>query len=283
MIVSRREAHAGLRQHLQSWRTRRRQGGGEGALATAMTQRYMSSAKVEDMFMCRLLVTVVALLWSASAFAHTLWLEPDGDRMRLFYGEFGENLREASPGLLDRLALPVARIGDRQVMVERTATSFLLGGTRQPAESAAAEQRRVAERKQGDKVARVLNVLGARWAPDPGEREPWLALEILPTPKPGTFKVLYLGKPVAKAKVELIAESGWKKEFRTEPDGTFLAALPFKGGYVMEAEHLDATAGSHAGEAYDTMRFVTTLSFRVAEGLEGPPRPPITVPKREMK
>jgi hypothetical protein len=28
------------------------------------------------------------------------------------------------------------------------------------------------------------------------------------------------------------------------------------------------------------MRFVTTLTFKVATGLEAPPRPPVTTPKR---
>jgi hypothetical protein len=81
----------------------------------------------------------------------------------------------------------------------------------------------------------------------------------------------------------MIAESGWKKEFKSEADGTVEAATPFKGAYVIEVEHLDPTAGSHAGAAYDGMSFVTTLSFRVADGLQGPPQPPVTVPKREMK
>ena len=38
-----------------------------------------------------------------SAAAHSIWVEREGDGARIFFGEFDENLREASPGLLDRL------------------------------------------------------------------------------------------------------------------------------------------------------------------------------------
>jgi hypothetical protein len=47
--------------------------------------------------------------------------------------------------------------------------------------------------------------------PDFAERAPVLTLDIMPTGKPGAFRVVYDGKPSAKAKLELIAESGWKR------------------------------------------------------------------------
>jgi len=33
----------------------------------------------------------------------SIWLEPDGSGAKLYFGEFNENLREASPGLLEEL------------------------------------------------------------------------------------------------------------------------------------------------------------------------------------
>ena len=33
-----------------------------------------------------------------AASAHHLWLEIDGQNARIYFGEFGENLREAEPG-----------------------------------------------------------------------------------------------------------------------------------------------------------------------------------------
>jgi len=49
---------------------------------------------------------------------------------------------------------------------------------------------------------------------------------------------------------------------------------------MVEVALLDGTPGVHGKEAYDTMRFVTTLTFKVPAGLEAPPRPPVTTPKR---
>jgi hypothetical protein len=225
-----------------------------------------------------------ALLFSATASAHALWLEPDEGGVRLFFGEFDENLREASPGLLDRLSPPTAKaaaVDGKAFTVEKTATSFKLTGDTGK-DGVVAEQARVNERKQGDKVTRTYGFLGARYVPDLKERAPVLVLDVVPAAKPGSFKVFYDGKPLAKAKLELIAESGWKKEFKSEADGTVEMATPWRGAYVIEVEHLDATPGSHNGAAYDGKRFVTTLFFRVADGMQGPPQPPVHTPKREM-
>ena len=46
----------------------------------------------------------------------------------------------------------------------------------------------------------------------------------MPAGKPGVFKVFYRGKPLAKAKLELIAESGWKREFKTDEQGAVEAS-----------------------------------------------------------
>lgn len=60
--------------------------------------------------------------------------------------------------------------------------------------------------------------------------------------------------------------------------------LVAEGG--IEAGPVEAGGGSqfvdrvYGKEAYDTMRFVTTLTFKVPAGLEAPPRPSVTTPKR---
>lgn len=226
---------------------------------------------------------IVALVLSGAASAHHLWLEPDEGGARLYFGEFEENLREASPGLLDRLAMPEAKVAaadGKALKVEKTAGHFKLAGTIGAKDSVVAEQVRVNERKQADKTSRILNRLAARWVPDLAERAPVLTFDVVPTAKAGVFAVFYNGKPLAKAKVELIAESGWKREFHSDAAGRIEAPLPWRGAYVIEASHTDATAGTHGGEAYDSVRLVTTLSFRVADGMQGPPQPALVTPKR---
>jgi len=231
----------------------------------------------------------VALLWASTASAHHLWLEADGQNpsqgAKLYFGEFDENLREASPGLLDRFKpLPEAKViggsGVQPLKVEKTPSAFVLSGAIAAGDSIIAEQGLVTERKQADKAIRTLGTLAARWVPDFAERAPALTLDVVPIGKPGSFKVVYDGKPLPKAKLQLKAESGWQRELHTDESGAFTAALPWRGTYAIEIEHLDTKAGGEGANAYDRKRFVTTLSFRVTEGLEGPPAPPLIVPKR---
>jgi len=240
----------------------------------------------QDMTMRTLLVAAIAALsFAGSASAHHLWVEADGQGAKLYFGEFEGNLREASPGLLDRFTpLPEAKVvgaaGAQPLKLEKSPSAFVLSGPIAAGDSIVAEQARVTERKQADKAIRTLGRLAARYVPDFAERAPVLTLDIVPTGKPGAFRVVYDGKPLAKAKLELIAESGWKREFHTDEHGAVAVGLPWRGAYVIEVEHNDAAGGGEGAGAYDRKRFVTALSFRVADGLEGPPVPPLNVPKR---
>jgi hypothetical protein len=134
--------------------------------------------------------------------------------------------------------------------------------------------------RRGDKPTKVLNRLGARTVADFKELPAVNTLDIVPAGKPGVFKVFYQGKPLAKAKAALIAESGWKREFKTDEQGLFEATLPWRGGYVIEVQHTDATPGKLGEEAYDSVRCASTLFVRVVDGLEGPSQPAVTTPKR---
>ena len=84
-----------------------------GGLARLCGTRYMSSP--EDMYMRLICIFAATLLWTTAASAHHLWLEPDGQGAKLYFGEFDENLREA----LARSARPVQAAargeGDRHV------------------------------------------------------------------------------------------------------------------------------------------------------------------------
>ena len=65
------------------------------------------------------IATAAVALWLSTvaiASAHHIWLEVDGQNARIYFGEFGENLREASPGALDKLqpqAKAVSASGER--------------------------------------------------------------------------------------------------------------------------------------------------------------------------
>lgn len=215
-----------------------------------------------------------------SAAAHSIWVEREGDGARIYFGEFDENLREGSPGLLDRLK-PEAKVAgsDKALKLDKQATFVVVAGPLAKDDSIVAENVAITERR-GDKPTKVLNRLGARTVADFKELPAVNTLDIVPAGKPGQFKVFYQGKPLAKAKAELIAESGWKREFKTDEQGLFEATLPWRGGYVIEVQHIDATPGKLGEEAYDSVRCASTLFVRVADGLQGPSPPAVTTPKR---
>ncbi len=215
-----------------------------------------------------------------SAAAHSIWVEREGDGARIYFGEFDENLREGSPGLLDRLK-PEAKVAgsDKPLKLDKQATFFAVAGPLAKDDSIVAENVAVTERR-GDKPTKVLNRLGARTVADFKELPAVNTLDVVPAGKPGLFKVFYQGRPLAKAKAELIAESGWKREFKTDEQGTFEATLPWRGGYVIEVQHTDATPGKLGEEAYDSVRCASTLFVRAVDGLQGPSQPAVTTPKR---
>ena len=217
---------------------------------------------------------------SGVAAAHSIWVEREGDGARIYFGEFDENLREGSPGLLDRLK-PEAKVAgsDKALKVDKQATFFAVAGPLAKDDSIVAENVAVTERR-GDKPTKVLNRLGARYVTDFKELPAVNTLDIVPAGKPGQFKVFYQGKPLAKAKAELIAESGWKRDFKTDDQGLFEAPTPWRGSYVIEVQHTDATPGKLGEEAYDSVRCASTLFLRVADGQQGPPQPAVTTPKR---
>lgn len=219
------------------------------------------------------------------ASARQLWLEPDAGGARLYFGEFQDNLRETSPGLLDKLEpVPQAKaVGERTALkVEKTASSFAVtgGGEGAAAAGIVAEHARILEMPAGGKTVRSLDRLSARYAPDFTERPPLISLDIVPAGRPGAFKVFYDGKPLPRAKVALVNEAGWRRDLITDADGQLSVSLPWRGLYLVEVQLLDSTPGVYGRERYDIMRFTTTLSVRVATGLEGAPPPPAATPQR---
>ena len=162
----------------------------------------------------------------------------------------------------------------------KTAGFFTVAGAVSADDSVVVEDVRISERRTAGKTTRVLARLGARYVADFKERPPVNTLDVVPAGKPGAFKVFYQGEPLAKAKLELITESGWKREFKTDEQGAVEAPLPWRGTYVIEVQHTDATPGKLGEEAYDTLRCASTLSCRLAAGPQGPPMPPAATPKR---
>jgi uncharacterized GH25 family protein len=230
-------------------------------------------------------IAVVALslcLGAGQAHAHHLWLEPTEQGFRLYFGEFGENLREVSPGALDRLqpqAKVVAPAGERPLTVDKTANAFVVAGKVDKADSVVAEDASfpVFVRNNDGVTTRSLYVPAARFVPDRAPRAALLPLDVVPVAG-DKIRVVFKGKPFAKAKVEVITPSGWGRELFTGEDGEAALDLPWSGTYVIEVQHADKEPGKRGDEAYDLANYVTSLTIVQSQGLAPLPALPPAKP-----
>lgn len=229
------------------------------------------------------------LLATSSAQAHQVWLEQDDRGGKLYFGEFGDNLHEASPGYLDKLTQVSARLlsrsGDKTLGVEKQRDGVRIAGRAGSGESLVVEDRAypLMESTEGSKKTRTAWTPAARFVGDLSPRAPKLALDVVPTSPTGDFRVYYRGAPLPKAQVTLVAVSGWSLSGTTDAEGKVSFRLPWKGGYALLVRHKDATAGTRKTpqgqpEAFDGASFATTLTFVTTEGLPSPPAPPPAPP-----
>lgn len=228
--------------------------------------------------------------------AHHIWIEQDAAGARLYLGEFGENLRERSPGLLDKFRQLSARhLGARgSVALDlKKQTGFIaLAGRAAAGEALLAQEDGYPgwERKQGERSERHIWVPAARWLADFSVRDAGpdaqqdarpdagLTLDLLPTGTPGELRAFYRGQVLPEAQVELMAASGWSRQLRADKNGLLRLSLPWRGLYALELKHVDRSGGERAGQRHDVASYVTTLSFRLEQGLEPPPPPPPSPP-----
>ncbi|WKB55604.1 DUF4198 domain-containing protein [Eleftheria terrae] len=234
------------------------------------------------------IATLVLASCAMTAQAHQVWLEQDTQGATLYFGEYGDNLREASPGLLDKFVKPVGRKlsakGAEPLPLSKTATGFVLAGRAARGESLVAEEPAypISERRQGDAVTRSLYVPAARLVTDLSKQEPALTLDLVPTGQgsQGSAQVqaFYKGKPLPKAKVSVVTASGWAREYHADDAGRLTVNLPWQGTYVLELAHTDTAGGERGAEKWDRATYVTSLTLVRAEGLPALPAPQPAAP-----
>jgi uncharacterized GH25 family protein len=225
------------------------------------------------------------VLVPAAAPAHQIWIEADKNGAKLYFGEFAENVRESSPGYLDKFPGPtgahLSSKGEEKLSLSKTATAFVMPARVKKGESVIAEETNypVMERKEGAKTTRTFWTPAARYVADFTAQQPRLTLDIVPTGKPGEVQVVYRGQPLTKAEIAIVAASGWGLEKRTDEQGKASFPLPWKGSYLVKVRHVENTPGKRpAGpgqpeSTYDAASFATTLSFAMPSGLASPPAP----------
>ncbi|UYG53926.1 DUF4198 domain-containing protein [Comamonas endophytica] len=236
--------------------------------------------------------TLALLGFAHAAQAHQIWIEqPAGQQNAIVrFGEFGENLREASPGLLDKFGQPTATLiagqGEKAAEVRKAADGFALsfGAARGESIVAADERYPLYTWKKDGKDTLNRYYPAARLITSFAAQSPKLALDLVPTGKDGEFKLYLKGQPKAGAKVALVTQSGWAKEAQTDAQGLVQFDMPWKGTYVAEVSVNDATAGERAGaggtEKFDAVSYVTSLTYVKPDGVEPIPAPPAAAPNQ---
>lgn len=229
-------------------------------------------------------LSLAALAFAGAAQAHQIWIEPvTGQQAVVRFGEFAENVRESSPGNLDKLgptrATLVGAQGDKTAAGSKTADGFTLPFAPAAGEAVVAEaaQYPLYKFKKADREMLGWYYPTARLTTDFAQQQPRNTLDLVPAGKPGEMQVFFRGKPLAKAKVALVTQSGWAKEKQTDEQGKVAFDLPWKGLYVAEVTRDDTSGGERQGpnglERYNTVNYVATLAWVKQEGLEPVPVP----------
>lgn len=164
-------------------------------------------------------LAIAALCLTATAQAHQVWIEQSGGKSAIArFGEFAENLREASPGYLDGFgkmsASLVSAKGESPLTVTKTADGFTLSGKASGNESLVLDSPMDTLRKfkHGGESINAWFHMSARYVANPSAAvAPKLTLDIVPTGQAGEFQVVLKGQPLPKAKLVAMVDSGWEK------------------------------------------------------------------------
>jgi uncharacterized GH25 family protein len=86
------------------------------------------------------------------------------------------------------------------------------------------------------------------------------ALDIQPLAN-NKVRVNLNGKPLAKAKLKVMAPNQWLQELDADDNGEVTFNMPWAGLYVLEAIHLEPSKGAYQNEVYENIRHVSTLTI----------------------
>ncbi|MFU1915544.1 DUF4198 domain-containing protein [Bordetella avium] len=200
-------------------------------------------------------VAALALLgWTSMASAHFLWIEPAGDaKVRAYFGEWADDLREKTDGLLGQVINGSTRLNGKAAKPAARGTDYV-------------EFEASGETRLGQTVLfkETLLEYGARLGRQ--DVKNLLPFELSPTAAGGnTFVLNFDGKPLAKTEVTVFGPPKWMKQYRTDEAGQITIDTPWPGQYVLEAGHTVDQAGKHDGKDYKKVRYVTTLTFERAK------------------
>lgn len=209
-----------------------------------------------------LLLGLLALFQATMAQAHFIWLEQAEGQTKLFFGEYEGGLREKTGGKLDMIATPVATTLDNKVLPVATkrADNYIVieSSTHQP----------ILAHELGMKVKDLTKyhygivkpMYYARSGSGNVEAASNHAFDIQPLGN-NKVRIQLNGKPLAKAKLKVIAPNQWLQELDADENGEVSYNMPWAGLYVLLSIHLEPSKGNYQGDAYEYIRHVSTYSL----------------------
>ena len=203
-----------------------------------------------------------------SAHAHFVWLERDGEGpARAYFGEWIDDIREKTCGLLDRFKAPRAFLGTSSELlpVKRNDNNLEInakgrGDVRFVDSSVPARE----DKEKGGATKTIYYAKAGR-----AETAAKLDLELVPTAANGnTFVLLFFGAPLPKAELTIIGPSKWEKPLVTDEQGRVMLPTPWTGRYVLEVTYFDEKPGGSSEEKFNRTRHISSLSFVQQSGIK---------------
>jgi hypothetical protein len=220
-----------------------------------------------------MVAALLLLALSETAHAHFLWLERDGEGpVRAYFGEWIDDIREKTGGLLDRFKAPKVFLGasTEPLPVKRNENNLEFhakgrGDVRFVDSSVPARE----DKEKGGATKTIYYAKAGR-----AETAAKLDLELVPTMANGnTFVLIFSGAPLPKAELTIIGPSKWEKPLVTDEQGRVTLPTPWAGRYVLELTHFDEKTGGSGEEKFNRTRHIASLSFVQQNGIRWTAKP----------
>ena len=224
--------------------------------------------------MVQLTISAILLLTlSANAQAHFVWLERDGEGpARAYFGEWIDDIREKTGGLLDRFKAPRAFLGTSNDPLPVKRNENHLEFNAKGRGDVRFVDSSVPPREDKEKGGATKTIYYARAGR--AETAVKLDLELAPTTtNSNIFVLVFLGAPLPKAELTIIGPPKWEKPLVTDEQGRVTLPTPWAGRYVLEVTHFDEKAGGSGDEKFNRTRHISSLSFVEQQGIRWADKP----------
>ncbi|HEU0124102.1 MAG TPA: hypothetical protein VFQ91_26455 [Bryobacteraceae bacterium] len=198
--------------------------------------------------------------------AHAVWVEKEKGVAKAYFGEWDEDKREIAGKLLDYIRGPQAFQGSSKTSLPLTKESNHFAIPVKGTGDIRVIESTIPVNTNKNTGLKSKGIYIAKY----GRTETAAAsdLELVPVAaNANTFRLLLRGAAAPKVQVEVVGPPRWRKSFMTDDQGQVTIETPWAGPYLLEAVHVVKGAGGEGADAYDQIRFVTTVFFENAKGI----------------